>query len=187
MAIFGVVFVTGWLARGLFFRALHRWAAKSETKLDDLLIEALRAPLLLWVAILGLHAAVQSSELPEAAADVTSKILLVLWILSLTVAGARLAAALVKHYGTRISKNMPVTSLTQNLASLLVATVGLLILLNTLGISVMPILTALGVGGLAVALALQDTLSNLFAGFYISLAGQVRVGDYVKLDSGEEG
>jgi len=43
------------------------------------------------------------------------------------------------------------------------------------------------VGGLAVALALQDTLANLFAGFYISLAGQVRPGDFVKVDNGEEG
>ena len=62
-----------------------------------------------------------------------------------------------------------------------------MILLNSLGVSITPILTALGVGGLAVALALQDTLSNLFAGFYISVAGQVRPGDYVKLDTGEEG
>jgi small-conductance mechanosensitive channel len=51
----------------------------------------------------------------------------------------------------------------------------------------LPILTALGVGGIAIALALQDTLSNLFSGFYISLAGQVRMGDYIKLDTGEEG
>jgi small-conductance mechanosensitive channel len=54
-------------------------------------------------------------------------------------------------------------------------------------VSVTPILTALGVGGLAVALALQDTLSNLFAGFYLTLAGQVRLGDYIKLNTGEEG
>ena len=53
--------------------------------------------------------------------------------------------------------------------------------------SLTPILTALGVGGLAVALALQDTLSNLFGGFYVAVAGQVRLGDYVKLNSGEEG
>ena len=53
--------------------------------------------------------------------------------------------------------------------------------------SITPILTALGVGGLAVALALQDTLSNLFGGFYVAVAGQVRLGDYVKLNSGEEG
>ena len=65
--------------------------------------------------------------------------------------------------------------------------VGILILLRHFGVSITPILTAFGVGGLAVALALQDTLSNLFAGFYISIAGQVRLGDYIKLNTGEEG
>jgi small-conductance mechanosensitive channel len=49
------------------------------------------------------------------------------------------------------------------------------------------IVTTLGVGGLAVALALQDTLSNLFAGFYVSISGLVRIGDYIKLNTGEEG
>jgi small-conductance mechanosensitive channel len=48
-------------------------------------------------------------------------------------------------------------------------------------------LTALGVGGLAVALALQEPLANFFAGLFITLAGQIRVGDYIKLDSGQEG
>jgi small-conductance mechanosensitive channel len=45
----------------------------------------------------------------------------------------------------------------------------------------------LGVGGLAVALALQDTLSNLFSGFYVAVARQVRLGDYIKLNTGESG
>jgi small-conductance mechanosensitive channel len=56
-----------------------------------------------------------------------------------------------------------------------------------LGLSITPILTALGVGGLAVALALQDTLANLFAGLYLTLARQFRIGDYIRLASGEEG
>jgi small-conductance mechanosensitive channel len=60
-------------------------------------------------------------------------------------------------------------------------------LLSTLGISITPILTTLGVGGLAVALGLQDTLANLFAGLHITLAGNLRVGDYVRLESGDEG
>ena len=64
---------------------------------------------------------------------------------------------------------------------------GGLILLNHFKVSITPILTALGVGGLAVALALQDTLSNLFGGFYVAVAGQVRLGDYIKLNTGEEG
>jgi small-conductance mechanosensitive channel len=59
--------------------------------------------------------------------------------------------------------------------------------MNLFGISLAPVLTALGVGGLAVALGLRDTLSNLFAGFYVILAGQFDQGDYVKLSSGPEG
>jgi small-conductance mechanosensitive channel len=86
-----------------------------------------------------------------------------------------------------LQSTLPVTSLTQNLARIGVITMGFLILLNQLGVSITPILTALGVGGLAVALALQDTLANLFAGFYVSLSGNIRPNDYIKLESGEEG
>jgi small-conductance mechanosensitive channel len=181
------VLVAGWCVRRVLFRTLRAWGQRTRTQLDDLIIQALYGPFLLWVLILALYLGAQSSELPARVTAVVGKILLVLWIVSLTLVAARLAGALIRHYGKTISSALPVTTITQNLASLAVFTAGLLILLNSLGISITPILTALGVGGLAVALALQDTLSNLFAGFYVSLAGQVRVGDYVKLDSGEEG
>ncbi|MFZ1946902.1 MAG: mechanosensitive ion channel family protein, partial [bacterium] len=90
-------------------------------------------------------------------------------------------------YGERVSAGLPVTSLTQHISRLVIFAVGLLVILNTLGITITPILATLGVGGLAVALALQDTLANLFAGLHIVVAKQVRVGDYVKLDSGDAG
>lgn len=70
---------------------------------------------------------------------------------------------------------------------LLFALVGAALALQGLGYSITKLWTALGIGSVAVALALQDTLSNTFAGFYIMLDQPVRVGDYVKLDSGEEG
>ena len=108
-------------------------------------------------------------------------------ILSLTLMASRLAGNVIRFYGARVPGAMPVTTLTQNLAQLIVVILGSLVLLHQLGILITPILTAFGVGGLAVALALQDTLSNLFAGVYVSMAGQVRVGDYVKLGTGEEG
>jgi small-conductance mechanosensitive channel len=79
------------------------------------------------------------------------------------------------------------SSLTRNVAWALIAVLGFLVILNGLGLSITPMLTALGVGGLAVALALQEPLANFFAGLFITLAGQIRVGDYVKLDSGQEG
>jgi small-conductance mechanosensitive channel len=54
-------------------------------------------------------------------------------------------------------------------------------------VAISPLLTALGVGGLAVALALQETLANLFSGINILVAKQIKVGDFVKLATGEEG
>jgi small-conductance mechanosensitive channel len=185
--VFCVTMIAALIARRVIFRALDRWAEKTATKLDDLLADALRAPLLLWSVILGLSLAVQVSVLPERVTRSANKGLLILWVVSLILAASKLTGSLIKHYGARAGSSLPVTTLTQNLGRLAVAIVGVLVLLNMLGVSITPILTALGVGGLAVALALQDTLSNLFAGFYVSLAGQIRVNDYVKLESGEEG
>lgn len=66
-------------------------------------------------------------------------------------------------------------------------TLGGLILLDTLDISITPLLTTLGIGSLAVALALQDTLANFFAGLYLAADRPIRTGDFVRLDSGDEG
>ena len=68
-----------------------------------------------------------------------------------------------------------------------VIVVGVLVLLSVLGIHVTPILTALGVGGLAVALALQDSLANLFAGMHLLADQPIRVGDYVRIADSIEG
>jgi small-conductance mechanosensitive channel len=186
-AVLIVVVLAGYVTRRLLFRALRRWAVNTKSQADDIVIHAFSGPFMIWVVILGIFAATQLSELRDSAAAKISKALLILWISSLTIVASRLAGNLIKYYGNRVQGALPVTSLTQNLARIAIFTIGFLIILNQLGLSIAPILTALGVGGIAVALALQDTLSNLFAGFYISLAGHIRPGDYVKLDSGEEG
>jgi len=187
IVVLAIIMSAGYIAKRLLFRALRRWAINTKTHADDIVIHAFSGPFMIWVLILGIFAATQLSELRDSAATKISKTLLILWISSLTIVASRLAGNLIKHYGNRVQGALPVTSLTQNLARLAIFTIGFLIVLNQFGLSIAPILTALGVGGLAVALALQDTLSNLFAGFYVSLAGHIRPGDYIKLDSGEEG
>jgi len=112
---------------------------------------------------------------------------MVLFIISVTLVGANLAARLVQNYSARVQPGLPVTSLIQNVARAVIFIVGILLILAGLHVDITPLLATLGVGGLAVALALQDTLSNFFAGFYITVARQIRIGDYVKLDPGEEG
>jgi len=187
ISVWIAVFAAGWFGRRVLIRLLERWARNTASKLDDVVVEAVRESSLLWVMILAFHIATEITDLPPRYATLTSKILLVLWIVSLTSVAAKLAGLLVRNYGSGSARTAAATTLAQTLARSAVAVIGVLILLDTLHVSVAPILTALGVGGIAVALALQDTLSNLFAGFYVSLAGHVKVGDYLRLDTGDEG
>ena len=115
------------------------------------------------------------------------KALLVLFFILCSFVAARFASGFIRWHARRLSVPLPAASLTVNLAKVLVFGVGLLLILSNLGISITPLLTALGVGSLAVALALQDTLSNLFAGIYIIANRQIMVGDYLQLDGGKEG
>src|SRR5207247_2374697 len=108
-------------------------------------------------------------------------------ILSVTCTAASLVATLVGHASERRALGLQVTGLAQTVARVTIYIVGALVLLSVLGIHVTPILTALGVGGLAVALALQDSLSNLFAGLHLLADKPIRVGDYVKIADALEG
>ena len=187
VVIIALTLMLGFLVRRLLFSALTRWAKKTSGQIDDIVVKAVKGPFMIWVLMLSIHLATEVSPLPEKISRLIAKILLFLLIASLTAVGAKMAREIVRVYGTRAQGALPVTSLTQNVAQLTVIIIGVLILLNSLGISIAPLLTALGVGGLAVALGLQDTLANFFAGVYVSLAGYVRLGDYIKLNSGEEG
>ena len=187
VGIFAVVFLAGWVLRRLVLRGLKNWAARTGGRVGTVLYEALRGPTWIWALILAAHLAFQGSDLPRAFTDAVASGLLVLWIVSLTLMSMQVVGNMVRHWGTRVSGALAVTTLTQNLAQISVVILGGLILLNHFNFKLTPILTALGVGGLAVALALQDTLSNLFGGFYVAVAGQVRLGDYIKLNTGEEG
>jgi small-conductance mechanosensitive channel len=152
------------------------------------LLAALTGPTTIWALILAVHLAIQSAPLPRVVTDkYAPKILIALWIASFTLMAMRAAGDLVRAYGAQIPGALPVTTLTTTLAQLSALAVGLLLLLSAEEVRVTPILTALGVGGLAVALALQDTLTNLFAGFYIAVARQMRLNDYIRLSTGEEG
>lgn len=185
LVLLAVTVAAGLIVRSLLFRAVRAWAAGTEGNLGDIIIESL--PIVLWSLILGLHLATQNSEIPRVYLRYIPKTLAVLWIVSLTVATSRLAGRVVGFYGGRVTGAQSATSITRRLAQLAVVAFGLAWLLHLFDLNLTPILTTLGVGGLAVALALQDTLSNLFAGFYVSISGLVHIGDYIKLNTGEEG
>ncbi len=154
---------------------------------DDVLASELSRRVPFWGLVLGVYFAAGYWAIPPKMAAMLDKALFAAVAVSLILLAAAVAATLTREYGDRLAGDLPMTSLVQNVVRLIIVVVGVLTILSGIGVSITPILTALGVGGLAVALALQDTLANLFAGVYITLAKQIRVGHYVKLDSGEEG
>jgi len=186
-AIFIITLILGYFVRKAVFLHLMRWSKNTKTQFDDIVISALRNPFIIWFLMLGIYFALETSTLPENLTNLIDKGLLVLGIFSITLVISNIAGRLIKVYSVKVESALPVTSLTQNISRIIIFGTGVLIILNSLGISITPILATLGVGGLAVALALQDTLSNLFSGFHIIIARQVRIGDYIKLDSGGEG
>jgi small-conductance mechanosensitive channel len=111
----------------------------------------------------------------------------VLLVLSCAVILTRLAVAAVSEYTARRPTLAPALSVARMSVRIVVTILAIITGLQALGVPVTPLLTTLGVGSLAVALALQDTLANFFAGLYLLADRPVRPGDYVKLIEGAEG
>lgn len=174
----------------VLLRTSLRAAARAQHANDDMLGGALRGKPLLWGLIGGLYAAMTLLPFEEDVRGVLGRALLLVLILSITLVSARVAAELVGGVAAAAPNSGPPassTSILVNLTRIVVLLVGVLMMFQALQIPITPILTTLGVGGLAVALALQDTLTNLFSGIYILLSKKIRVGDYIKLQSSEEG
>ena len=178
---------TGLLLRRVLFPKLALAAASTRGRVDDLLIAALRGPVVVWGVLVGLYAAATVVELPPAWSLVVRNLLVVMMVLSVSWSLSRFAAGAVSARAASTLGAPPSVELVTNLVRVTILLLGGLVVLQTLGISITPLLTALGVGGLAVGLALQDTLANLFAGIHILVSRQVRPGDFVRIGSGQEG
>src|SRR3989338_6574304 len=187
LTIFLAVSAATLLVRKLMLSMMWRWARKTETRVDNIILESVRHPSIYWSIAIGLYIAVDISPLPPKVTAYTLKVLYVLIGLSVSLALANLTSRLIQHAMESRELPVPATGLSRTIIKVIIMAIGILVILSSLGISIAPLHTALGVGGLAVALALQDTLSNLFAGFYVTMSRQIQTGDYVKLESGEEG
>nr|WP_232225680.1 mechanosensitive ion channel family protein [Leptospira broomii] len=137
--------------------------------------------------ILGLYAAIHASSLHPETRISYFLYLKVLTILFFTLSLANVATGFFELFSSKNEGILSSASILNNILRICILLIGGLVILQTLGISVAPALTALGVGGLAVALGLQETLSNLFAGLEVLLSKKVRVGDFITLETGQEG
>jgi small-conductance mechanosensitive channel len=152
-----------------------------------ILINALDAGILFWVTALGVHVALAVSTLPESVTRLLDETLLVLVVGSVTIVATKFVGNTVLRLSRGPGHQIASGALFATIAQWLIVVLGVLFMLSSLGIAITPLLTALGVGGLAVALALQPPLANLFSGLQLVASRQIRHGDYISLPSGQEG
>jgi small-conductance mechanosensitive channel len=176
-----------WLVAGMFLRVLARVLRIDLEKPPGLLYRRIKRSLFLWMFLLAAYGILQLAPLGFQVRHIATKVLLVGFTISLTIFLANLAAHGIRAYGKRHELALPMTSLTENIARLAVLVVGFLLVLSNVGVQITPLLTALGIGSLAVALALQDTLTGLFSGFYLVASRDFQPGDYVQVVGGREG
>jgi len=177
----------GYLIERILLNRLHIAAQRTTWKLDDVFIQSIKGLVALWFALIAFSVVEHTLPLSEKFRSIGNKSVFIITVISLSVAAGRIAIGLIQSKNDSDGGVIPSSSIIANITRVVVFIVGGLVILQTLGISVTPILTALGVGGLAVALALQDTLTNLFSGIQVIASKQIRAGDFIRLDTGEEG
>jgi small-conductance mechanosensitive channel len=177
----------GWVFDRFILHEIRKIAARTQWEGHDVIIRGIHGMVILWFALAGVYGALHSVEIRPVILTTGLMILRVIVIFSVTIALARIAVGFVDLYSRKVGGAFLTTTLFSNITRIVVFALGLLVIFDSLGISITPMLTALGVGGLAVALALQDTLSNLFAGIHIIASRKLSPGDYIKIESGDEG
>ena len=184
----GLIFLVSLLAlllvRSLFFGFIKR----SSQDYAVMLLRVLRLPSLFWAIIISLYLTVKLSpgQLSEYS-SVVEKVLISLLILSITSFFSNLLPELLQVYISKSNLKFPKTGIVFVIIKLVVFILGIITVLSYLGIQVAQFIATLGIAGLAVSLALQGILSNIFSGLNLIASRQIEVGDFVRLENGEEG
>jgi small-conductance mechanosensitive channel len=162
-------------------------AARTKTNIDDAILKIITKPVCIFIIIAGFYFALNSlSALQEYSGEIDGAFF-VGSILLLALIVSRILGVLVSHW-LRVQKNyekMP--RLLGSVVALIIYLIAFLMILDYFAIKITPLVAAFGVGALAVGLALQDTLSNLFAGLHIITDQPINVGDYIEIESGISG
>ena len=186
-----LIIIIGTFLGFIFKRIVHsrliKIANRSKWEGDDVILNAIDSQIILWFFLGSVSISLRGASIIHPSVLFLSKLLIVILIASITHSLAKLIVGLVDIWSKKQGGGFPSTTMFTNFIWVIVYAIGSLIILDSLNISIAPMLTALGVGGLAVSLALKDTLSDVFAGLHILLSKKVVPGDFVSLDSGEMG
>ena len=184
--ILGVSLTVGIVLNRMLTKKLAEKVEATDSELMGIFFRALKGVPISLCLVIGLYWSVQTSDLPDSLDRIFSYLLFTVIIFSLTRVCERTLSGFIRM---KFSSSSDVTqsTLLDTIFRVLIYASGALILLDYFNISIAPIITAMGVGGMALTFGLKESLENIFAGLQIIVSKQFRVNDYIKLSSGQEG
>ena len=182
-----LAFIFNKLVFNLALRLTH-W---TPTDLDSRLLRSTRLPLTLVIIVVGAYLALTLPlDLASGQQNAVDTFAGVLGVVIGVLGAASLVGILFDWYVDNVGRrarpvlDLKFIPLIRRVATTLVYGLGALLVMDRLGLDVTPLVAGLGLGGLAVALAIQPTLANLFAGTYVMTEGVIAPGDYIELENG---
>jgi MscS family membrane protein len=177
-----------WFVGILVNFVVKRYAAKTTTKLDDVIIQSVRLPIRIVIIVIGIQMALaRLSFMPEDWQVGISNIFFVVYLMLFYIALYILIGGLADWYGNEVVFNTETElddkflTFFRSLSRIVVSLIAFVVLLGHFGIEPSALVTTMGIGTLAVALAAQETLSDFISGFMIMLDQPFSIGDRVEL------
>ena len=184
--ILTIALFVGIALNSMLNKQIERHLKTEEGTIKNIFFHALKGVPISFCLVVGLYWVINTSALPAGIVTFFSYILFTSIIFTMTRVVERTLSGFIrlKFSGPSYASQ---STLLDTIFKIGVYASGLLIILDYYNVSIAPIITAMGVGGMAVAFGIKETLENIFSGLQIILSKQIRVGDYIKLSTGDEG
>ena len=183
VSLFVGIFLNGKLHDGL----AERMKNDDESHVKYIFYHALQGLPISMCLIIGLYWIVKTNTyLPKGLVEFFSSLLFAVVVITLTRVIERTLSGFITWKLELVGETTS-SSLLHTIFKILIYASAALIILQKFEISIAPIITAMGVGGMAVAFGVQETVANIFSGLHLIITRQVKINDFIKLSSGEEG
>jgi small-conductance mechanosensitive channel len=187
LVVFFAALIAAFWLRKILYEGLDRRIEKTRLEEGKMLLEATRRASVMWCLIVSVCLGLWVSLVPEGWKDVISSSLWSIFLLSLAMSAFQFIERAMPLWGERLKAPQPAVRLTKTAVRITLAVLTVLVLLDIWGVPTSPFLLLIAVAVLAGALLLRNTIPNWAAGLQLAATGQIKVGDYIRLETGEEG
>lgn len=181
-----VAFCIGIVLNRFLQNRMERHVKASESEIVEIFFRAMKGVPIYLCIVIGLYWSVTTSNLPAGLEKIFSYVLFAMIVFSITRVCERTLSGFIRLKFSG-SSDMTQSTLLDTIFRVAIYASGALIILDYFNISIAPIMAAMGVGGMAVAFGVRETLENIFSGLQLIISKQLRVNDYIKLSTGDEG